>query len=406
MQAEIVAIGSELTSGEKLDTNSQWLSLQLADMGISTLFHTTVADNIDANLQALQLAIERVDVVLVSGGLGPTQDDLTRDVLAKLAGVPLELDAESLAHLEDFFRGRGREMPERNRIQAMFPQGSQPLPNPVGTAPGIWLEVPRPNNTPCLIAAMPGVPSEMYKMFREQVQPQLPGASRCIRRARLNCFGLGESATEEILGDLTARGRDPEVGITAHEATITLRIVAHGADEQECQQKIDTTLTIARQRLGDHAFGVEDEKLEDVVVEMLRSNGQTLATLEWGTAGQLAGRLFHAQGRVLASSGGNEFNPLAGGQVQSGEIEDLQQAAEAWRAHCGANYVLAIGPERVIDEQGTKSTATELLLLTDEGVQERYDLSWNGNPAIRLTRTAKSALDLLRRFLIRTATVR
>ncbi|MCA9032764.1 MAG: competence/damage-inducible protein A, partial [Planctomycetaceae bacterium] len=126
MQAEIVAIGSELTSGEKLDTNSQWLSLQLADLGIPVLFHTTVADSMAANLQALQLAVERTDVVLITGGLGPTLDDLTRDVLAQLAGVDLELDAASLSQLEDFFRGRGRTMPERNRIQAMFPQGSLP----------------------------------------------------------------------------------------------------------------------------------------------------------------------------------------------------------------------------------------------------------------------------------------
>ncbi len=229
MKAEIIAVGSELTSGAKLDTNSQWLSRQLADVGISVHFHTTVSDDHTEQIAVLRTAATRADVVIVTGGLGPTQDDLTRQVFAEVASVPLELDPMSLQVIEEMFSRRGRTMPERNRIQAMFPAGSAALPNPIGTAPGIWLELPRDaGQRPCLIAALPGVPSEMHRMFEEQVQPRLPASGVVIRRALVHCFGLGESHVEELLGEVTARGRDPEVGITAHEATITLRIDARG----------------------------------------------------------------------------------------------------------------------------------------------------------------------------------
>ena len=393
MQAEIIAIGTELTSGEKLDTNSQWLSLQLADLGIPVLFHTTVADSMAANLQALQLAVERTDVVLITGGLGPTLDDLTRDVLAQLAGVDLELDAASLSQLEDFFRGRGRTMPERNRIQAMFPQGSLPLLNPIGTAPGVWMELPRAGRNPCLIAAMPGVPSEMYRMFFEQVRPRLPGGQRIIRRARINCFGIGESQTEELLGELTARGRDPEVGITAHEATITLRIVANGATEEECQQKIAAVSREARERLGDYVYGVEDEKLEDVVLKLLHERGETITTIEVATGGQMAGRFYSASERL------QQRDIVKGSLVLTTGLDGLAQAAQLRQQETGADYVLAIGPESTDLTQDRPTTVIDILLL-GHGQTKQHSLTWNGNPAIRITRAAKTALDMLRHRLL------
>ena len=152
MKAEIIAIGTELTSGQKLDTNSQWLSLELAELGIPVHWHTTVADDMDENVQALRIAADRADIVLITGGLGPTLDDLTRDALAQLAGVELVLHPPSLDFIEGFFQQRGRAMPERNRVQALFPSGSEPLVNPIGTAPGIWMEVPRSSGA-CRIAA-------------------------------------------------------------------------------------------------------------------------------------------------------------------------------------------------------------------------------------------------------------
>ena len=288
MHAEIIAIGTELTTGAKLDTNSQWLSIELAAVGIPVLAHTTVADDLPAMLETLRTAARRSDVVLVSGGLGPTLDDLTRQVLADLAGVELVLHEPSLQHVRDIFAKRKRVMPERNVIQAMFPAGSEPIENPHGTAPGVWMELPRADGARCLIAAMPGVPSEMKPMFRDRVLPRLPRSDKVIRRARVNCYGVGESACEEMLGDVTARGRDPEVGITVHEGTITLRIESHGATESECDAKIAATKQLIHERLGELVFGEEDEQLEDVVVRELNRRGQTVTVVDEVTGGVLS----------------------------------------------------------------------------------------------------------------------
>src|SRR4051794_38355149 len=157
MKAEIISIGSELTSGQNLDTNAQWLSQRLAEIGIPVGWHTTVADDFDDNVQAFRVATGRAGLILVTGGLGPTQDDLTRDVLARLAGVELVLHLESLERIQQMFSSRRRVMPERNRVQAMFPANATPIPNARGTAPGVWMEYGK-----SLIAAMPGVPSEMF----------------------------------------------------------------------------------------------------------------------------------------------------------------------------------------------------------------------------------------------------
>ena len=239
MQAEIISIGTELTTGAKLDTNSQWLSLELAEIGISVIAHTTIADDLDEMVATLRTAAERSEIVLITGGLGPTLDDLTREAMAKFGNVPLVQHEPSLEHVKAMFAKRNRPMPERNLIQAMFPEGSEPLPNPRGTAPGIWMPYQRQDGEISHVAAMPGVPSEMKQMFRQQVLPRLDGSGQVIRRARINLFGVGESQAEEILGDLTARGRDPDVGITVHEATITLRITAVASSVDDCRATIE-----------------------------------------------------------------------------------------------------------------------------------------------------------------------
>ena len=168
MIAEIISIGSELTSGQSLDTNSQWLSRRLAEIGIAVGYHTTIADDLDANVSVFRTASQRAGLVLASGGLGPTQDDLTREALAAAAGVELVLDTPSLDHVKEMFAKRGRAMPERNSVQALIPAGAEAIQNDRGTAPGIWLRLGN-----AWVAAMPGVPSEMFAMFEQQVKPRL-----------------------------------------------------------------------------------------------------------------------------------------------------------------------------------------------------------------------------------------
>lgn len=409
MRAEIIAIGSELTNGEKLDTNSQWLSTRLASVGISTHFHTTIADHLDELIEQLRLSARRSDLVLITGGLGPTLDDLTRQAMAEMIGVDLVLDENSLQIIENMFQQRYREMPERNQIQAMFPEGSEPIENLHGTAPGIWMEVARTDlKTNCCFAAMPGVPSEMKPMFSESILPRLSTGTNVIRFARINCFGMGESKTEEVLGDITIRGRDPEVGITAHEATITLRIKAIGESVADCEKKISETYTLIHERIGEYIYGYEDEELEHVVVGMLSERKQTLSTCECGTGGLLSYRLTDVVGSTGCYAGGiisampglltdrPDNSPV--GAYEFSAAGAISQAKET-REKYASDYALSILLDVNQSWQDLENVPQAYIALVAEGVECVEEIALTVNRAIAKSRVAKAALNLLRRNL-------
>jgi len=289
VRAEVISIGDELTSGQRLDTNSQWLSQQLGDLGVRVLFHSTVADDLDANIQVFRNAIERAEVIVATGGLGPTEDDLTRQALAGATGRELQLDPDSLAHIENLFRKRQREMPPANRVQAYFPRGSQAIPNQEGTAPGIYLRIPRPDKTDVHFFALPGVPAEMRLLWRDTVRPTLQREwgmqGKLIRHHVIHTFGAGESDVERMLPGLIARGRIPQVGITASKATISLRITAMAASQEDCDALIRPTAEWIREKLGNLIFGEGEIELEQVVLDHLSRRGETLYVQETHTAG-------------------------------------------------------------------------------------------------------------------------
>ncbi len=409
MRAEIIAIGSELTNGEKLDTNSQWLSTELASVGISTYFHTTIADHLNELVDQLRLSTQRSDLVLITGGLGPTLDDLTRQAMAELTGAELVLDENSLQIIESMFQKRYREMPASNRIQAMFPQGSESIQNLHGTAPGIWMEVPRADSkAACCIAAMPGVPSEMKPMFYQSILPRLSKGTNVIRFARINCFGVGESKTEELLGDITSRGRDPEVGITAHEATITLRIKAIGESVEDCDQKISETYALVHERIGDYIYGYEDEELEHVVGALLNERHQTLATCECGTGGLLSYRLTDVAGSTGWYAGGI-ISTLQGVSAQqeksAGDTCALNAAAaislaKSTREKHASDFALSIVLDVNQSWQDRENIPQAFVALAGEGIELVEEIGLTVNQAIAKSRVTKAALNLLRRHLI------
>ncbi|MEY4190203.1 MAG: hypothetical protein RIR17_939 [Planctomycetota bacterium] len=412
MKAEIISIGSELTSGKNLDTNSQWLSIQLASMGIPVGWHTTIADDFDANLEAFGIASQRAGLVVATGGLGPTQDDLTREVLAKLLKVPLEFHQPSWDTIIEMFTRRNRACPDRNKVQAYFPKGAEPIPNTTGTAPGIWVKVNQ-----SYFAALPGVPREMKSMFDGWLKPKLLGmgmSQGVLIQRKINTFGLGESAIEEKLFDITRRGNDPEVGITASDAVISLRILAGAENEALALKKIAPAEAIIRERLGELVFGVEDEELQDVVHQMLQKFGKTIATAESITGGLLASRFTKVPGASARYLGGfvtytNDVKKSALGV--SADLLDRFGAcskevtlamAEGCRERTGADFALATtgvaGPGDLSPELREGKV---FVALAWKGGSQSETNQWFGSRHEVQSRTAKMALNMLRLHLLR-----
>ncbi len=415
MIAEVIAIGDELTSGQRVDTNSPWISRQLAQIGLATGFHSTAPDDLDASVETFSRALLRADVVVSTGGLGPTADDLTRQAIAQAVGVELVLDEPSLAQIEPLFASRRRPMPESNKIQAMLPAGSRPIANPHGTAPGVALEFRRPDGAACRLYALPGVPAEMAEMWHATVWPELAAAMPAPRRLverRIKCFGVGESHLEEMLPDLIRRGRDPRVGITVHQATITLRISAEGPSEADCLAAMRPTIETIEQCLGTLVFGAEDDELEHAVVRLLRDRGATLATAEWGTAGLLARWLSEADeagdayrgGVVLRSARALDEWPTASEAANqfgrhSGEL--AAALAVDCRARMAADYAIGVAALPEPTETGDAAGDPRFgVALADARGVSTDSLGFGGHPEIRLPRAAKQALNLLRLRLV------
>ncbi len=285
MQAVVISIGNELTLGQTVDTNSAWLSQQLAAIGVSVRMHATVADDTEPIRELLDRAAAGADVVLVTGGLGPTEDDLTRQALAAALGVPLVLHEPSVEQIRAFFTRRAREMPEANRVQAMFPQGTTPIENTCGTAPGI-----RARLHDAEVFVMPGVPREMKVMFERSVRPVLAARAggAVILATTINTYGAGESDVGVRIRDLMARGRNPTVGTTAHQAIIGVRIHAYGRTHDEALALLDADAAEVRRRLGELVFGENEDTLAHAVARLLTQTKKTVATAESCTGGLVA----------------------------------------------------------------------------------------------------------------------
>tara|TARA_Y100000385_G_scaffold120315_1_gene125154 strand:+ start:144 stop:1346 length:1203 start_codon:yes stop_codon:yes gene_type:complete len=400
MLAEIIAIGDELTSGQRLDTNSQWLSRELGLLGIPVGYHTTACDTLAAGVHAFRIAARRAQVVVATGGLGPTADDLTRDVLSELSGQRLVLSQQALEVIASRFLTRHAVMPESNRRQAMFPEGSSLIENPDGTAPGIKMALPAADGwgegVGSVVYALPGVPAEMRRMWDETVSgdlKQVAGKNRVLRHRRLKCFGAGESAIEEMLPGIIERGRDPTVGITAHEATITLRISAWADNDDSCLEKITTTENLIRETLGQLVYGEEDDEVEDAAAAALLAASASLATVEAGTAGRVASLFAQAADRRNDAS--QPF--FCGGLVLPGlpreRPELIAAAKDVARSH-NASVGMAVGPVRLT---GVRHAVDVVVVHNDVPIVTEHVLGGGG---IAMSRAAKSAIDQIRRILL------
>ena len=340
--AWIISCGTELTLGQTVDTNAAWLARKLAELGISTKQIVIVPDAADTIADILQQAAQACDVTLMTGGLGPTEDDLTRQALADAAGVPLELDRPSLDRLRTFFAERNREMPERNKVQAMIPRSGQALPNGLGTAPGIAIKL---LDTPCY--ALPGVPFEMEAMFSRQVAPRLKAEAEghVLLCRHLHCFGLGESDIGERISDLMAPGRNPMVGTSADIGLVDIRLSAGAETPAAAKALLDKSEQEIRTRLGDIVFGRDEQTLPSVVGELLITASATVSTAESCTGGLI--------GELLTEVPGSSSYYLGGVVAYANQVkQDL----------------LGV-PRELLDEHGAVSSLVALKMA--EGVSTR-----------------------------------
>ncbi|MDX2133045.1 MAG: CinA family nicotinamide mononucleotide deamidase-related protein [Planctomycetota bacterium] len=299
--AAVLSVGDELTLGQTLDTNSKWISERLFDLGLSPLEHVTVPDDTARQAAALRRLAGEVDVVICTGGLGPTADDLTRDALALASEDELVEDPLALAQVEEFFAARGRPMPPLNRVQARRPSRGLSLPNLNGTAPGLWARMPGGAEVFCL----PGPPGELKPMFEAQVVPRLrPVRSRLVRTRVVHCFGIGESDLAARLGPVMDRSRNPLVGTTASGGVVSCRIRFEGSvDEESCEAALTQAEQDVRAAAGVYAFGAGDERLPGALLRLLRERGETLGTVESCTGGLLGSMITDMPGSSVAFVG-------------------------------------------------------------------------------------------------------
>ncbi|MBK1811777.1 competence/damage-inducible protein A [Clostridium sp. YIM B02505] len=292
MRAEIISVGTEILLGDIVNTNAQFLAKELASIGIEVYNQTVVGDNEERMLKAFKNAFEKCDLIVTTGGLGPTPDDLTKETAAKFFDQELVVHEESWKHIESYFSKSGRVMEGSNAKQAYFPKDAVVLPNPNGTAPGAILKKDEK-----IIVVLPGPPKEMKPMFINHVFPYLQQYSDTMLVSKvLRIFGIGEGVMAEEISDIISDQSNPTVAPYAKERDVTLRITAKAKDEEEAKRLIKPVEDKIRERLNDNIYGEDDVTLEEVVAKILVSNKLTIATAESCTGGLIAATLINYPG--------------------------------------------------------------------------------------------------------------
>lgn len=415
MRVEIVAVGTELLLGQIPDTNSQWLGERLAANGISSHFHQHVGDNHERIVLAFRTALARSDAVIVCGGLGPTQDDITRAALAEVMNVPLERDESLVEKIRSMFEARGRAMPDNNLLQADVPRGARVIPQTRGTAPGLIGSVGQK-----VVYAVPGVPYEMSDMFERAILPDLlerqrrAGETSVIRSRVLRTWGASESALAEAVDErfdaLAAGGRVTIAFLASGIEGIKVRLTARGDDDASAWALLAEEESRVRdlivERLGDIIFGVDEESMEDVLAHVLTARGLTLAVAESLTGGLIASRLVNVpgasswfRGGVVSYASEVKFDLL---KVPEGPVvshEAARSMAQGVRRLLGADIGLSVTGVAGPEEQDGQPPGTVFVGLDVDGDVDSVMLRLPGDrPRVRAY-SAISALDALRRAL-------
>lgn len=389
MNAEILSIGTELLLGEVIDTNASYLAVQLPLLGIELRWVTLVGDNRDRLSEALHRAWKRSDIILTSGGLGPTEDDLTREAIAEMLNEELKVSPPLEQELRSFFTRMGREMSPHNIKQATLIPSAQAIPNPRGTAPGWWIEKEKK-----IIIAMPGPPWEMQYMWKNEVEPRMQKKlqKEYILSRTLKSFGLSEAKVDEIISPLF-NSTKPEIGVYAKPDGIHIRLIARALEQEEAKKIIAQSETSLQEILAEHIWGFDIDTLEGVVGALLLDRGLTLATMESFTGGLLASTLTDVPGSSSYYKGGlvaysNEAKIALGVDAQlikqygaiSAEVTEAMAMAACQRL--GSD--IGIGITGVAEPDKIEGNSPGLVYIAIRDYKETAISNWTFPPPLRL----------------------
>jgi nicotinamide-nucleotide amidase len=392
--AEVVAIGSELLLGQIIDTNTSYLAARFQELGIEVRYSTQVGDDPRRMAEVLSRALKRSRIIITTGGIGPTEDDLTREVIARVTGRKLVFHPKLLRIIQGYFDLAGFVMAPNNRKQAHIPTGAQTLPNPIGTAPGFILETEKGN----LIITVPGVPRELKRMWSETIAPFLQKKMGTdlglIEYKVLKVCGLGESRVDEQIGDLIRGSTNPVIGLLASPGEIRIRLTARGKNRKATQSLIQTVAVQIRERLGPVIFGEDEDTLEGTVVRQLEQQGLTLAVADAFTAGRIFQRLQTTPSPRV--KGGWVIQSLAGwpqkikGAQENPGLSLARLIRKELSANCGLGIFVAENAGRQFLHLGCA--------LGDRA--ENYEHPIGGHPGVLADRVTVIALDWLRKMLL------
>lgn len=406
MRAEILSCGTELLLGHITDTNATYLAQSLSALGIDLYFVSQVGDNLGRIVETLKRAWERSDIIIMTGGLGPTEDDLARESISTLLGETMQVDPQLEAELRGMFAARNATMPERNVKQATLIPSAQALPNPRGTAPGWWVEKDKH-----IIVAMPGVPREMYRMWEYEVLPRLePYTGGLIFTRILRVSGMGESTVEERLDALLHRD-NPTIATYAKQDAVDVRITAKSEDKAEAEHMVAEMEQQVRGILGHYIFGVNRDTLQSVIGKILQERKQSLAVMESLTGGLLSSTLTDAQNSSRHFIGGvAAYSVKVKEQMgvpheiieKYGTIseETARAMAHAIRERLEADYGMGITGVAGPDEQEGKPVGTvHIAIEGPDGVVIAMGPGWRGGREDNKRHAVLAALNLLRLHL-------
>ncbi len=377
--AEIITIGTEILLGEIVDTNTRYLARNLRGLGVDLYRTVTIGDNADRIADVIRDSMSRANIVITTGGLGPTIDDPTRDAVAKAIGVETEFREDLWQQVVEVIARYGREASENQKRQAYVPKGAIAVKNPVGTAPCFIVELPSPALGEGLgvrsVISLPGVPQEMEHILHESVIPYLQkrfNLDEVIKVRVLHCSGLGEGSIDEKIADLEMLS-NPTVGLAAHTGIVDVRITAKAKSEGEANAMMDGIESQVRERLGSIVFGVDEDKLEEVVLNMVAKRGLTLTAIESGLDGLLARKIPHTA----------SFPNLT--------PDSLMQALRSARTDSKADIALGVSIF-------TEERAAEMAIITQKG-EKTHHITYGGPPRSLPRWSMNLALNWLRTTL-------